>query len=95
MCLISSGATHPNWVIGHVGGKVEDGRHSFAGWENVRRGNEESGCGRVLWFFFSFFFFSSACRAGMLEAFVGGEALRGPYRLSDTCYGIVTGKMDK
>ena len=27
---ISSGVKHPNWVIGHVGGKVEDGGHSFA-----------------------------------------------------------------
>ena len=29
--LVPLGAKHPNWVIGYVGGKVEDGGQSFAG----------------------------------------------------------------
>ena len=68
--LISSGAKHPNWVVGHVGGKVEDGEHSFA---DVRRGMKSQGVEEFYDFIFSLLFFPSACHAGMLEAFVGGR----------------------
>ena len=45
--------------------------------------------------FFSFFlFFSIGMSRRHAGGFCGG-ALWGPYRLSDTCYGIATGKMDK
>lgn len=38
---ISLGAKHPDWVIGHVGGEVEDGGHSFANVRMLRRRDEE------------------------------------------------------
>ena len=60
----------------------------------VGRGLKSLGVEEFYFFFFSLLLFSSACHAGMLEAFLGEGALRGPYRLSDTCYGIVKGNMD-